>query len=63
MPPLQQFGQVTALAIIYSFISSVVVLPVLLIIWAKGRRKWRGRTGRKLFNGMNGHVTNGNDAR
>jgi len=41
MPPLQQFGQVTALAIIYSFLSSVVVLPVLLILWAKSRRKWR----------------------
>ncbi|MGA1820007.1 MAG: efflux RND transporter permease subunit [Thermoplasmatota archaeon] len=51
MPPLQQFGQVTALAIIYSFISSVVVLPVLLIIWAKGRSKWRKRTGRDIFNG------------
>jgi predicted RND superfamily exporter protein len=43
MPPLQQFGQVTALAIIYSFISSIIVLPVLLIIWAKSRRKWRSR--------------------
>lgn len=41
MPPLQQFGQVTALAIIYSFISSIIVLPVLLILWAKSRRKWR----------------------
>ncbi len=48
MPPLQQFGQVTALAIIYSFISSVVVLPVLLIIWAKVRRRYRGKTGKKL---------------
>ncbi len=43
MPPLQQFGQVSALAIIYSFLSSVIVLPVLLILWAKGRRKWRSR--------------------
>ncbi|MGA1792978.1 MAG: MMPL family transporter [Thermoplasmatota archaeon] len=51
MPPLQQFGQVTALAIIYSFISSVIVLPVLLIIWAKGRTRWRKRTGRDIFNG------------
>jgi predicted RND superfamily exporter protein len=56
MPPLQQFGQVTALAIIYSFVSSVVVLPVLLILWAKLRRKWRKRSGRTLFNGMNGDI-------
>ncbi|MGA1849065.1 MAG: efflux RND transporter permease subunit [Thermoplasmatota archaeon] len=51
MPPLQQFGIVTALAILYSFLSSIVVLPVLLILWAKLRIKWRGRTGRDLFNG------------
>lgn len=47
MPPLQQFGAVTALAIIYSFLSSIVVLPVLLIIWAKGRGKLRERRERK----------------
>jgi len=51
MPPLQQFGIVTALAILYSFISSIIVLPVLLILWAKLRMKWRGRTGREFFNG------------
>ncbi|MBN1538510.1 MAG: MMPL family transporter, partial [Candidatus Thermoplasmatota archaeon] len=51
MPPLQQFGIVTALAILYSFISSIVVLPVLLILWAKARKGWRQRTGRELFNG------------
>ncbi|MFO8051078.1 MAG: MMPL family transporter [Thermoplasmatota archaeon] len=43
MPPLQQFGRVTALAIIYSFISSIIVLPVLLILWAKSRRRYRER--------------------
>ncbi len=43
MPPLQQFGQVTALAILYSFVSSIIILPVLLILWAKSRRKWRAR--------------------
>ncbi|MGA1872942.1 MAG: efflux RND transporter permease subunit [Thermoplasmatota archaeon] len=52
MPPLQQFGQVTALAITFSFLSSVIVLPVLLILWAKTRRRWRQRTGRELFNGV-----------
>ena len=42
MPPLRQFGIVTALAITYSFLASIIVLPVLLILWAKARRKWRG---------------------
>lgn len=53
MPPLQQFGQVTALAIIYSFLSSVIVLPSLLVIWAKGYRRFRKkREGEKA--GSNG---------
>ncbi len=43
LPPLQQFGQVTALAILYSFLSSIIVLPALLIIWAKVSRRMRRR--------------------
>ncbi len=39
MPPLKQFGAITALTILYSFLASVFVLPTLLIIWAKRRRK------------------------
>ncbi|MFO8133036.1 MAG: MMPL family transporter [Thermoplasmatota archaeon] len=38
MPPLQQFGQITALTILFAFISSVLVLPSFLILWA--RRKY-----------------------
>ncbi len=41
MPPLQQFGIVTALSILFSFIASVIVLPSLLVIWAKGYRRFR----------------------
>ena len=40
LPPLQQFGIVTALSILFSFIASVIVLPSLLIIWAKGYRRF-----------------------
>ncbi len=35
MPPLQQFGQITALTILFAFISSVLVLPSFLILWAR----------------------------
>jgi predicted RND superfamily exporter protein len=31
--PLQQFGIITALTILYAFIGSVVVLPSLLVLW------------------------------
>ncbi len=43
MPPLQQFGIVTALSILFSFIASVLVLPSLLVIWAKGYRRFRSK--------------------
>ena len=35
MPPLQQFGGITALTIFFSFISSVFILPTFLAIWAR----------------------------
>jgi len=38
LPPLAQFGIVTALSIFYSFLASVFVLPSFLAIWA--RRKY-----------------------
>jgi hypothetical protein len=43
MPPLQQFGALMALIILYSFLSAVFVLPVLLVGWAK----WRLKTNKK----------------
>jgi len=35
LPPLQQFGIITGMTIIYAFLASVLVLPSLLIIWTK----------------------------
>ena len=35
LPALQQFGFITGLTIIYSFLASVVVLPTLLILWTR----------------------------
>jgi len=39
MPPLQQFGGISALSILYSFLASVFVLPTLLVMWAKWKQK------------------------
>jgi predicted RND superfamily exporter protein len=35
VPSLQRFGTVTALAIAYAFVASVVVLPSLLVLWER----------------------------
>jgi len=35
LPPLQQFGLITALSIIYAFVGSVLVLPTLLSFWTR----------------------------
>ncbi|MEW6069027.1 MAG: MMPL family transporter [Candidatus Thermoplasmatota archaeon] len=37
LPPMRQFGVIVALTILYSFIASVVLLPTLLMLWAKWR--------------------------
>jgi len=39
MPPLQQFGGITALTIFYSFLASVFILPTFLVVWAKWKQK------------------------
>ncbi|HUV24193.1 MAG TPA: MMPL family transporter, partial [Methanomassiliicoccales archaeon] len=41
LPPLQQFGLITALAIGFSFIGAVFVLPAILVIWARNNQKNR----------------------
>jgi predicted RND superfamily exporter protein len=41
MPPLQQFGGITALTILYSFLASVFILPTFLVMWAKWKQKHR----------------------
>jgi len=35
LPPLQQFGIITGLTIVYAFLASVLVLPSLLALWTK----------------------------
>ncbi|MUV61094.1 MMPL family transporter [Halobacterium sp. CBA1126] len=35
LPPLQQFGIITGLTIVYAFLAAVLVLPTLLVIWTK----------------------------
>jgi hypothetical protein len=39
LPPLQQFGSITALTILYSFLASVFILPTFLVVWAKWKQK------------------------
>ncbi len=39
MPPISQFGLISALSILYSFILSVFVLPSMLYTWAERREK------------------------
>lgn len=38
LPPVQQFGMLTAMAIGFSFISSTLILPSLLVVWARRSR-------------------------
>jgi predicted RND superfamily exporter protein len=35
LPPLQQFGIITGMTIVYAFFAAVLILPSLLIIWTK----------------------------
>jgi len=35
LPPLQQFGFITGLTIVYAFLASVFVLPSLLVLWTR----------------------------
>ena len=35
LPPIQQFGGIIALTILYCFLASVFVLPTFLTLWAK----------------------------
>ncbi len=42
IPPQVQFGVITAITITYSFITSVLLLPLVLAKWAKWRKKTKG---------------------
>ncbi|NPA74755.1 MAG: MMPL family transporter [Euryarchaeota archaeon] len=39
MPPISQFGLISALSILYSFVLSVFILPSMLYVWAEHREK------------------------
>ena len=42
LPPMQQFGEIVALGILYAFISCVFILPSMLVLWARWHMK-RGK--------------------
>jgi predicted RND superfamily exporter protein len=46
LPPMQQFGGITAMSILFSFFSCVFVLPTFLVLWAKWHVK-RGKVWTK----------------
>jgi len=46
LPPMKQFGTMTALTIFYSFLSSVWVLPSILVLWARYTNLGKGNDER-----------------
>jgi len=42
IPPEQRFGIILAITVSYSFLTSVILLPILLAKWAKWRKKKKG---------------------
>ena len=42
MPPEQQFGVITAMTILYSLITSIFILPPVVLFWGKWRKKRLG---------------------
>jgi predicted RND superfamily exporter protein len=42
MPVEQQFGLITALTILYAFLTSILILPPVLMYWGKWRKKTKG---------------------
>lgn len=42
MPPEQQFGVITALVIIYSYLTTIFILPPILQFWGKRKQRSRG---------------------
>lgn len=42
IPPQQQFGIITAITLMYSFITSILILPLVLSRWAHWRKRRKG---------------------
>ena len=40
IPPMGQFGLLTAITVLYSLVAAIVVLPPMLVIWA-AYHEWR----------------------
>ena len=42
IPPQVQFGLITSITLVYAFLNSIIVLPLVLARWAKWRKKKKG---------------------
>jgi len=42
IPPQQQFGIITAITLVYAFITSILILPLVLARWAHWRKRRKG---------------------
>jgi len=42
IPPEQQFGVITAITLVYAFITSILILPLVLARWANWRKRRKG---------------------
>lgn len=42
MPPEQQFGIITSMTIVYSYITSILILPPILLKWGEWQKKKKG---------------------
>jgi len=55
IPPQQQFGIILAITIAYAFVTSILILPFVLVRWARWRKKRKGyivtTNGMKKVNG------------
>jgi uncharacterized protein len=54
MPPLAQFGMITAMAIGFSFLASILVLPTFLLLWCRGRTWYMIKRGKDPSSSKNG---------
>ncbi|GAA0657612.1 MMPL family transporter [Salarchaeum japonicum] len=57
LPPLQQFGIITGMTIIYAFLAAVLVLPSLLVVWTR----YTNPLGGGEFDDGNGGSGSGSD--
>ena len=65
IPPQQQFGLILAVTIVYSFLNSIFILPLVLFHWAQRRKRKYGfvvnRKARVMKNGEWVSTENGNN--